>query len=280
MVGIGCILLGRNTARFEIWDGMRAIDYLQSRPEVDPQRIGCTGNSGGGTQTSYLMALDDRIRAAAPSCYHHGLSAAAGDHRAPGRRAEHLRPTGLRAWTMPTYIMMRAPSPVLSVRRHQGLLRHQRHVGHVPLCQAALHAHGICRARRHPGKRRRTQLQHPAARRRGALDVALALGQESAPIVEPPIALLTEKEFQCTPDGQVMRLPGARSVYDLNEEYENQLAKKRARPGEAAIGRTCSRRSGGWPASASSASCPSRRWDLWEPLTRAGLPLEKLSDQA
>ena len=57
MFGIGCTLLGRNTARFEIWDGMRAIDYLQSRPEVDPQRIGCTGNSGGGTQTSYLMAL-------------------------------------------------------------------------------------------------------------------------------------------------------------------------------------------------------------------------------
>ena len=60
---------GSNTARFEIWDGMRAIDYLQSRPEIDPQRIGCTGNSGGGTQTSYLMALDDRIHAAAPSCY-------------------------------------------------------------------------------------------------------------------------------------------------------------------------------------------------------------------
>ena len=37
-LGIGCILLGRNTARFEIWDGMRAIDYLQSRAEIDPQR--------------------------------------------------------------------------------------------------------------------------------------------------------------------------------------------------------------------------------------------------
>ncbi|UCG49482.1 MAG: acetylxylan esterase, partial [Phycisphaerales bacterium] len=69
MVGVGSILLGRNTARFEVWDGMRGIDYLQSRPEVDPNRIGCTGNSGGGTQTSYLMALDDRIDVAAPSCY-------------------------------------------------------------------------------------------------------------------------------------------------------------------------------------------------------------------
>ncbi|MBN2272234.1 MAG: acetylxylan esterase, partial [Sedimentisphaerales bacterium] len=69
MIGVGSILLGRNTAWFEIWDGMRGIDYLQSRKEVDPTRIGCTGNSGGGTQTSYLMSLDDRIIAAAPSCY-------------------------------------------------------------------------------------------------------------------------------------------------------------------------------------------------------------------
>ena len=60
------MLLGRNTATYRIWDGMRAIDYLQSRPEVDPKRIGCTGNSGGGTLTSYLMALDERIQAAAP----------------------------------------------------------------------------------------------------------------------------------------------------------------------------------------------------------------------
>ena len=60
---------GQDAARFEIWDGMRGIDYLQSRPEVDPKRIGCTGNSGGGTQTSYLMALDDRIARRPPVAF-------------------------------------------------------------------------------------------------------------------------------------------------------------------------------------------------------------------
>ena len=52
------------------------------------------------------------------------------------------------------------------------------------------------------------------------------LGKDQ-PITEPPITLLTEKEYQCTPDGKVMSLPGARSVYDLNEDYENELAKRR-----------------------------------------------------
>lgn len=68
-LGVPALLLGYSFARDEIWDGIRALDYLESRPEVDKTRMGCTGNSGGGTQTAYLMALDKRIRCAAPSCY-------------------------------------------------------------------------------------------------------------------------------------------------------------------------------------------------------------------
>jgi len=41
----------------------------KAREALDPQRIGCTGNSGGGTLTSYLMALDQRVVCAAPNCY-------------------------------------------------------------------------------------------------------------------------------------------------------------------------------------------------------------------
>jgi cephalosporin-C deacetylase-like acetyl esterase len=69
MIGAQCLLAGDNLARYTIWDGIRALDYLLSRPEVDPKRVACTGNSGGGTHTAYLSALDDRIDVAAPSCY-------------------------------------------------------------------------------------------------------------------------------------------------------------------------------------------------------------------
>lgn len=67
--GVQCLLVGDSLARYTIWDGMRALDYLLSRKEVDAARIGCTGNSGGGTHTAYLAALEDRIHVAAPSCY-------------------------------------------------------------------------------------------------------------------------------------------------------------------------------------------------------------------
>jgi len=64
-----CYLLGTNLAQFRVWDGMRALDYLCTRPEVDANRLGCTGNSGGGTLTTYLAAMDNRLKAVAPCCY-------------------------------------------------------------------------------------------------------------------------------------------------------------------------------------------------------------------
>ncbi len=69
MYGAQCFLTGTNVARWEIWDGIRGIDYLLTRSDVDPKRIAVIGNSGGGTQSAYLAALDSRLAAAAPSCY-------------------------------------------------------------------------------------------------------------------------------------------------------------------------------------------------------------------
>jgi cephalosporin-C deacetylase-like acetyl esterase len=68
LVGAGCIPLGRNAATYRVWDGMRALDYLCTRDDIDANRLGCTGNSGGGRLTEYLMALDPRIVCAAPGC--------------------------------------------------------------------------------------------------------------------------------------------------------------------------------------------------------------------
>ncbi len=67
--GSQCFLTGDSLARHMIWDGIRSLDYLLTRPEVDAARIGITGRSGGGTQSAYIAAVDDRILAAAPENY-------------------------------------------------------------------------------------------------------------------------------------------------------------------------------------------------------------------
>ena len=56
-------------AQIMVWDSIRAIDYLVSRPEVDAERIAMAGNSGGGTNTAYTAPLDERIKVAVPCCY-------------------------------------------------------------------------------------------------------------------------------------------------------------------------------------------------------------------
>ncbi len=69
LAGAQSLLVGETFARYRIWDAKRALDYLVSRPDVDSARIGCTGCSGGGTVTTYISALDSRIKVAVPSCY-------------------------------------------------------------------------------------------------------------------------------------------------------------------------------------------------------------------
>ena len=225
-LGVGSMLLGRNTARFEIWDGMRAIDYLQSRPEVDPSRIGCAGLSGGGTQTSYLMALDERVEVAAPACYLTSFERLL-DTIGPQDAEQNI--FGQLAFGMDhaDYIMMRAPKPTLicaatgdffdisgtwDTYRHAkrlysrigfaervDLIEHDgEHNYHIPLREATT----------------RWMMRW-------------LLGKDD-PVTEPAIELLSEKEIQCTPEGQVMLIEGARSTYDLNRDFEKELARQRA----------------------------------------------------
>jgi hypothetical protein len=59
---------GYNPGGVEVWNGIRGIDLLAARPEVDKERIGVTGNSGGGAQSWFIPAIDSRVKATAPSC--------------------------------------------------------------------------------------------------------------------------------------------------------------------------------------------------------------------
>lgn len=67
--GFALLPSGQTVLGFMVWDSMRGIDFLQSLPEVDPERIGVTGNSGGGLNTLYTTALDKRVTAGALAGY-------------------------------------------------------------------------------------------------------------------------------------------------------------------------------------------------------------------
>jgi len=67
--GLQCWWLGQSPTRYFLYDAMRGIDYLQSLPEVDAHRIGATGCSGGGTQTSMVMLGEPRLAAAVPATF-------------------------------------------------------------------------------------------------------------------------------------------------------------------------------------------------------------------
>ncbi len=227
MLGVGSILLGRNTARFEIWDGMRAIDYLQSRPEIDPKRIGCTGNSGGGTQTSYLMALDDRIVAAAVSCYITSFEALLSTI---GPQDAEQNVFGQLAFGMDhaDYLMMRAPTPILICAATQDFFDIQGTWTSFRYAKRLYTRLGVAErisllendATHNYNKTQREGVARWMSR--------WLLGVDQA-IVEPSIALLSAEEARCTPDGQVMRLAGARSTYDLNRDFEKEQAARRRR---------------------------------------------------
>ena len=223
MTGVGSILLGRNTATYRVWDGMRSIDYLLSREEIDPARIGCTGNSGGGTLTSYLMALDPRIRCAAPSCYLTTLRT-----QEPQDAEQDIHAQIAFGMDHADYVMMRAPKPTLmctathdffdingawyAFRQAKRFFTRMDFAERVELIETDA-KHGFS-----------TQLRVGMVRwmRRWLLDIDDA-------ITEPEFPVMTDEEIQCTPQGQVMLMEGARSVYDLNLARENELAQQRKR---------------------------------------------------
>ena len=225
MVAVGSILLGRNTATFEVWDGMRGIDYLQSRTEVDPNRIGCTGNSGGGTQTSYLMALDDRIVAASPSCYITNFDRLL--NTLGGQDAEQNIYAQLEfGMDHADYLMMRAPTPILICAATKdffdigGTWTSFRYAKR--LYTTLGFAERIDLLENDAGHNYNQQAREGVVRW-----MSRWLRGKDKPIIEPEIKLLSEEEYQCTPDGQVMLLKGARSAYDLNRKYEDELIEKR-----------------------------------------------------
>jgi len=225
IVTVGSIPLGLNVAGYRIWDGIRGIDYLCSRDDIDPDRIGCTGNSGGGTLTSYLMALDERVLCAAPSCYITSLKnliAVDGPHDGEQNIA------GALAFGMDQgdFILMRAPRPTLICCATHDFF---------PIAGTWDTYRVAKRAYTKLGFEERVNLAEadeshgytPLLRQAMVRWMLRWLKGIDAPVVEGEFDVLTDAEAQITPQGQVLLLDGARSVFDINADVDAALAEAR-----------------------------------------------------
>ncbi len=236
LIGVGALLAGGSTAGYRIWDGMRAIDYLVSRPDIDGKRIGCTGCSGGGTLTSYLMALDERILAAAPSCYITSLERL---FATIGPQDAEQNITGQVAFGMDhaDYILMRAPKPTI-------LLASTNDFFNIDGTWATFReAKQVCTKLGFPERvdMIETDATHgyPKAHKEAMLRFMSRwlLGKEQT-IVEEPVELVKEADLLCTRTGQVLEEFKGKSCFDLNAERAKELAKRRANSPESISDKT------------------------------------------
>jgi dienelactone hydrolase len=104
--------LGYTPAGVEVWNAIRALDYLETRTEVDAKRIGLTGISGGGAMTWYTAAVDERIAVAAPSCstFTYGSQA---DHWLAAGQCDCIYYHNTYGWDFPVVGALIAPRPLI-----------------------------------------------------------------------------------------------------------------------------------------------------------------------
>src|SRR5215469_4470320 len=225
IIGTQCLLTGSHVAQYTIWDGMRALDYLLSRPEVDPKRVGCTGNSGGGTHTAYLSALDDRIQVAAPSCYitsWRRMLESIGPQDAEQVFPFFLRdgldyPDYIYAFGGKPFMMLTAIRDFFPISGARATFAEARQVlgrlesaGNIDRFEYD-DGHGYNQPRREAAYRWFTRWLQ---------------GKEN-PEPEAPVTLATAEELNCTPTGQVKTsFPGAMDVFTLNRKLAEQLRAK------------------------------------------------------
>lgn len=224
-------LTGRSVAEYFALDGMRAIDYLVSRAEVDPSRIGVHGLSGGGTQTAYIAALDERVKAAAPSGYitnYRRLFESIGVQDGEQNLYRGL----FNGVDHPELLLARAPKPTLIMATTRDFFSiegtretYEEVAGYYDLFG-------------HPDNLSLVEGDYGHGYTKNIREAMYAFFQEHlenpGDSEEEEVDLLEEEEIKITTTGQVSTALNAKNIFDLNREnasvYLDGLKKARQNP--------------------------------------------------
>ncbi len=224
---IGSMLAGTDIASYQAWNNIRAIDYLCSRPEVDREKIGVTGNSGGGTQTLFVTGMDPRIKVSAPSC---GMQTRKRMFtlNGPADGCHHLAGEGIKQIEYSDYIILSAPKPVLvlagekddlfdinavseTVREAKWFYKELGFLDHVDLFTVD-EGHGF----------------YKGLREGAVWWFNKWLLNENTPVSEPELTIQDDPDLQVTNTGQVlMEYSQGKSITDLNIQLASDFEKQR-----------------------------------------------------
>jgi dienelactone hydrolase len=235
-------LVGEFFGNWRAWDGIRALDYLMTRPEVDPNRIGVTGNSGGGTMTTWLCGLDDRWAMAAPSCFVTTFRRNL-ENELPQDTEQcppDVFPLGL---DHSDFLAAMAPKPVIILAKEQDyfdvrgaeqayerLRRLYKLLGaenNVALFVGPT-GHGFSKENReamYSWFSKASGIDRDAAE--GTFDGVMRTTGTVDFSAEPEVKIEKDETLWCAPDGQVTRIDGTRTVFAFTREKSSQLAKSR-----------------------------------------------------
>lgn len=219
--GLQCLLTGTTIARYFVHDGVRAFDYLLTRPEIDPKRIAVAGNSGGGTQAAYLAAMEPRLAAAVSSCYMtrwrelwSGPGPQDAEQIMPGMVAAGLDFADFALASSPRPFLMTTAIkdffPIAGARAtYQEIVRHYERLG---ISQAAEYfefddTHGWSQPRRQAAAR--------------FLDKFLMNRETDG--AEPPISPEPESRLYATPTGQLQTSFGSETVTTMNLRLASEI---------------------------------------------------------
>lgn len=226
LLNTGCNLVGTSVAALEWWDNHRAVDYLESRPDIDKSRLGVFGSSGGGTQTAYLIGLEDRLKVASICSYFSSRERTL-ELSGPSDGCQHLPGEGVQKLEIADWVTMFAPKPVLIMAGlydfvdYQGVLQGYgelqkvynilRSKGNISLLTVE-NGHGMPKAKRE----------------------ALAtwfrswLCRDTTSVKETEWVQMPVSDLQCTTSGQVnTAFADAFTIPDYNLATANQLARER-----------------------------------------------------
>jgi cephalosporin-C deacetylase-like acetyl esterase len=227
MAGLQETLLGQNLARYMIWDGIRALDYLVSLPEVDASHVGMTGSSGGGTLTAYVSMLDPRVKVASIVTFVTSLrkkiQARALDVEAdPEQDIPGLLSSGL---DNSEFVSMIAPRPVMMGAATRDFLPIEG------TRQAFAELQELYRKLGVPERLKMAEFDHRHMYSQPLREATYAwfdhwLKGVDAEAHEPEIATEKDETLQCTPTGQVITSLGGKRVYDFNHAQAERVLRE------------------------------------------------------